>query len=59
VVMGTLLLTLGIIAGCMAIMAVGVIFSNRCLRGSCGGPAAEGPDGEPLWCDNCPNRPKD
>ncbi|MFV8756462.1 hypothetical protein ACNOYE_38430 [Nannocystaceae bacterium ST9] len=33
----TLLLTFGIIATLMAGMAVGVIFSNKPLRGSCGG----------------------
>lgn len=31
------LLTVGIIAALMAGMAVGVIFSNKPLRGSCGG----------------------
>ncbi|MCB1034618.1 MAG: (Na+)-NQR maturation NqrM [Acidobacteria bacterium] len=34
-------------------MAVGVILSNRALRGSCGGVAVAGPDGEPLTCGNC------
>ncbi len=37
-------------------MAVGVIFKRPCLRGSCGGPAAIGPDGQPLSCAACPNR---
>jgi len=40
----------------MMIMAVGVMFSGRCLRGSCGGPDAVGPDGKPLNCATCPNR---
>ena len=35
--MTTLLLTMGLIATLMAGMAVGVIVSNRELRGSCGG----------------------
>lgn len=39
-----------------AIMSVGVAFSGRCLRGSCGGEGAVGPDGEPLTCATCPNR---
>ena len=37
-------------------MAVGVIFSGKCLRGSCGGEGAVGPDGEPLSCSTCPRR---
>jgi hypothetical protein len=48
-----LFLTLGILALVMAGMAVGVVFSNRELRGSCGGIAVRGPDGEPLTCGNC------
>ena len=51
-----LLLTLGVFALAMLIMAVGVIFSGRCLRGSCGGPEVLGPDGEPLTCATCPRR---
>jgi hypothetical protein len=52
----TFLLTLGGMGIIMMIMAVGVMFSGRCLRGSCGGPDAVGPDGEPLNCATCPNR---
>ncbi len=37
-------------------MAIGVMFRRPCLRGSCGGPAVLGPDGERLSCDSCPNR---
>jgi len=37
-------------------MAIGVMFRRPCLRGSCGGPAVLGPDGEKLSCDACPNR---
>lgn len=37
-------------------MAIGVIFRRPCLRGSCGGPAVQGPDGEPISCGNCPRR---
>lgn len=39
-------------------MAIGVIFKRPCLRGSCGGPAVVGPDGEKLSCSDCPNRQK-
>lgn len=51
-----LLFTLTAFAIAMAIMAVGVVFSGRCLRGSCGGPEILGPDGESLSCVTCPRR---
>lgn len=47
------LLAFGVIT---IIMAIGVIFSGRCLRGTCGGEAIVGPDGELLNCDHCPAR---
>lgn len=50
------LLTLGGIALVMGIMAIGVMFGGRCLRGSCGGPDVLGPDGDPLSCAACPHR---
>ena len=50
------LLTTVIIRLAMLVMAVGVLFSNRCLRGSCGGEAALGPDGDSLSCETCPMR---
>ena len=37
-------------------MSVGAIFQGRCLRGSCGGEAIYGPEGERLNCDSCPVR---
>ena len=55
---GLILLTTAVIGTVMLAMAVGAIFSNRCLRGSCGGPEVVGPDGEPLSCDTCPLRDK-
>jgi len=51
--MELVLITVILIAVVMAGMAVGVIFSNRALRGSCGGPAVLDPDGEPITCGNC------
>ena len=54
--MGLFLLTLGGMVIVMAIMAVGVVFDGRCLRGSCGGAEMAGPDGESLTCATCPNR---
>jgi hypothetical protein len=52
-----ILLTIVVMAVAMIGMAVGVLFSNKCLRGSCGGPEVIGPDGESLSCDTCPLRP--
>jgi len=55
--MGLFLLTAAVIGLIMLVMAVGVIFSYPCLRGSCGGrPEVAGADGVPLSCDTCPNR---
>jgi len=45
-----------VIAVAMLGMSVGVLLSNRCLRGSCGGPDVLGPDGQSLNCATCPNR---
>ncbi len=52
------LFTVAVMALAMAGMAVGVMFSNKCLRGSCGGPEILGPDGDPLNCDACPLKEK-
>lgn len=52
------LLALGAIGIALAAMAVGVMFKRPCLRGSCGGPAVLGPDGDKLSCATCPNRPR-
>lgn len=37
-------------------MSIGVIFSGRCIRGSCGGEAIYDADGDLLNCDTCPVR---
>lgn len=52
------LFTVAVMALAMTGMAVGVMFSNKCLRGSCGGPEILGPDGKALNCDTCPHKPK-
>ena len=49
-------LALLVIGGAIAAMAIGVVFRRPCLRGSCGGPAVTGPDGQKLSCETCPNR---
>jgi len=51
--MTLILITVGAIAVIMTIMAVGVIFSDRALRGSCGGPTIMDPDGDPMTCGDC------
>lgn len=53
-----LIVTFAVFGIAILAMAVGVMFSGRCLRGSCGGEGAIGPDGEPLTCATCPNRKK-
>lgn len=50
------LITVVVVAVLMAIMAIGVILTGRCLVGSCGGEAIYGPDGELLNCRYCPVR---
>ena len=54
--MELVLISVVVVAFAMLAMSVGVLFSNRCLRGSCGGPEVLGPDGESLNCATCPNR---
>jgi hypothetical protein len=56
--MTLILITIGFIALIMLAMSVGVVFKNRCLRGSCGGPEILDPNGDPLSCATCPNRNK-
>jgi hypothetical protein len=53
-----IVITAALIALIMLAMAVGVVFKNRCLRGSCGGPEILDPNGDPLSCATCPNRNK-
>jgi len=46
-----------LVGAAVAAMALGSRLTGRCLRGSCGGPALRGPDGEPAdSCAHCPNR---
>lgn len=52
-------LTVAFFAIAMAIMAVGLISKNRCLRGSCGGPEVRDAQGESLRCDACPKHEDD
>ena len=52
----TILLAVGFVALAMAVMAVGLLSKNRCLRGSCGGPDLLDARGESLRCGACPQR---
>ncbi len=54
--MALFLLSAGLIAGVMLIMAVGVLFRYPCLRGSCGGSDVVDDTGRSLRCDACPRR---
>jgi hypothetical protein len=57
--LGTVFVLAAVLIGAAVLaMAVGVIFRRPCLRGSCGGPAVLGPDGEKISCSDCPNRKK-
>ena len=47
------LLAISALGLAMGGLAVGVILSNRELRGSCGGIAVRGPDGEAMTCGDC------
>ena len=48
----------GLFAVALAAMGIGQRLTGRCLRGSCGGPKAVGPDGKPISCVGCPNADK-
>lgn len=52
--MMTVVLAVGFVAVAMAIMAIGLLSKNRCLRGSCGGPDVLDAHGDSLRCGACP-----
>ncbi|NKB88345.1 MAG: hypothetical protein GKS06_09005 [Acidobacteria bacterium] len=52
-ILGLAAVVAGVFAIIMLVMAVGVIFSNRPLRGSCGGPAVLDDAGNPMTCPDC------
>lgn len=57
--MTTVLLTLALFGCFMAAMGVGVMFSGRALRGSCGGPDVHTAQGDVLSCGACPKKESD
>ncbi|MEN0066996.1 MAG: hypothetical protein AAGA48_33000 [Myxococcota bacterium] len=54
-----ILLAMGIFGVAMAGMGVGALFSNRSLRGSCGGPDIVTANGDALSCGACPRNEAD
>ena len=56
--MSVIVATVAAFALIMLVMAVGVIFQKKSLRGSCGGAEVFDCDGESLSCGACPNRGK-
>ncbi len=54
--MSVVLLAIAFVGIAMAIMAIGLLSKNRCLRGSCGGPDVLDAQGESLRCGACPRR---
>ncbi len=40
----------------LLLLSLGALIAKRRLRGSCGGVAVYGADGEPLSCETCPNK---
>lgn len=51
-----ILLSLVLFGLCMLGMAIGVIVSDRSLRGSCGGPDIHDANGDALSCGACPKK---
>ena len=49
-----ILLAIGVFGVAMVGMGLGVVLSDRSLRGSCGGPDVVTADGDPLSCGACP-----
>ena len=56
--MNIVLISIAAIGFAMLIMAVGVIFQKKSLRGSCGGSEVFDCDGDAITCGACPNRDK-
>ena len=52
----TFLLALAFVVVAVAIMSVGLLSKNRCLRGSCGGPEVLDAQGDSLRCGACPRK---
>lgn len=55
-IMGLFIISIFAFGVIVLAMSIGVIFSGRCIRGSCGGEAIYDADGDLLNCDTCPVR---
>ena len=54
--MATILAGVGLFALIMIAMSIGIILSERTLKGTCGGETVRGPDGLPMLCGACPKK---
>ena len=52
--MATILAGVTLFALLVVGMSIGIILSERTLKGTCGGEPARGPDGLPMICGACP-----
>ena len=52
----TVFVTIGLFAVLIVAMSIGIILSNRTLKGTCGGEEVRGPDGIPMLCGSCPKK---
>jgi hypothetical protein len=57
--MTTVLTTIVLFALLLVGMSLGIILSNRKLKGTCGGESVRGPDGLPMLCGACPKKSND
>ena len=57
--MATILAGVGLFALLMIGMSIGIILSERTLKGTCGGETVRGPDGLPMLCGACPKKESD
>ena len=57
--MATILAGVTLFALLMVGMSIGIILSERTLKGTCGGEPARGSDGLPMICGACPKKESD
>lgn len=57
--MTTVFATIVLFALLLTGMSLGIILSNRKLKGTCGGESVRGPDGLPMLCGACPKKSND
>ena len=57
--MTTVIATILLFAMLLVGMSLGIILSDRKLKGTCGGESVRGPDGLPMLCGACPKKRND